>query len=288
MNSTKHTILALLLIIISLSSCVNHIDEEQQNATISFNISNYSQSDFELPQSRTKIATVISHLSFCVFGDNAEKEQEILQASSDNGFGVIKTTIPYGTHSILVIGHNSSNNAIITSPGDISFANGKITDTFLYYSSIEIDEETSSTISVALDRTIAKFELQATDAIPSGVKTIEFKFSGGGNTLSGITGRTTSSIEQTKVIEVPANYINTSNNKFVLYTFLPEEESNFTIVATAKNEEKDILFSKTFSGVPLKINRVTRYKGEFFKDGENIAGDITVNDLWLDALECPF
>lgn len=288
MNSTKHTILALLLIIISLSSCVNHIDEEQQNATISFNISNYSQSEFVSPQSRAQISTVISRISFCVFGENSEKEQEIIQVSSESGFGVIKATIPYGTHSILIVGHNSSKDAVITSPEDICFADGKITDTFLYHSSIEIDEDTSPTISIALDRVISKFELQATDAIPAGVKTIEFKFSGGGNTLSGITGKTTSSIEQTKVIEVPASYINTSNNKFVLYTFLPEDETNLTIEATVKNEANDILFSKTFSGVPMKINRITRYKGEFFKTGENINGNITVNGLWIDDLERPF
>lgn len=287
MNILKYAIL-IISSIACFSSCVNKIDKELHNATVSFIINNYNQSEIESPQSRAQISTVISHLSFCVFGENAEKEQEIIQVSSESEFGTIKTTIPYGTHSILVVGHNSSNDAIITSPGNISFTDDKITDTFLYHSSIEIDEKTSPTISIALDRAIAKFELQATDAIPLGVKTIEFKYSGGGNRLSGITGKTTSSIEQTKVIEVPSSYINTSNNKFVLYTFLPEDESNLTIVATAKNEANDIVFSKKFSDVPLKINRITRYKGEFFKTGENITGNITVNDLWLDDLEEPF
>lgn len=287
MNIIKYTIL-IFSSIACFSSCVNKIGEEQQKAIVSFKINNYNQSEFESPQPRAPIGTVISHLSFSVFGDNAEKEQEIIQVSSDGGFGTIKTTIPYGAHSILVVGHNSSKDAIIISPGNISFADDKITDTFLYYSSIEIDEKTSPAISITLDRAIAKFELQATDAIPLGVKTIEFKFSGGGNILSGITGKTNSSIEQTKVIEVPSSYINTSNNKFVLYTFLPEDESNLTIVVTAKNETKDILFAKTFSDVPMKINRITRYKGEFFNTGENITGNITVSDLWLDDLECPF
>lgn len=287
MNNIIYTIL-FFSTIIYLSSCVNKIDEEQKNATVSFRISNYNQSEFKFPKTKTQITTVLSHLSFSVFGDNAEKEQEIIQASSENEFGTIKATLPYGTHSILVVGHNNSKNAKITSPVYISFADNKITDTFLYYSSIEIDEKTSPTISIALDRAIAKFELQATDAIPSGVKTIEFTFTGGGNILNGITGRATSSIEQTKVIEVPPSYINTSNNKFVLYTCLPEDESNLTIVATAKNEAKDILFSKTFSDVPLKINRITRYKGEFFKTGENVIGNITINDQWLDDLERPF
>lgn len=287
MNTIKHIIPALCCIAL-LTSCVNHIDEETANATISFKISNYNQSEFEKSQSRAAISDVISHLSFCVFSKELEKIQEIKQVSSSTGFGTVKTTIPYGVYSITVVGHNNAKDAIISSPENISFEDAKISDTFCYSSSIDIDGETPATVSVALNRVIAKFELQATDAIPADVKTIEFKFSEGGNMLNGKTGKASSSIMQTKTIEIPSGYINTSNNKFVLYTFLLAEESNLTIEATAKSEAKEVLFSKTFSDVPMKINRITRYKGEFFKTGENINGNITINNEWLNDLERPF
>ena len=70
--------------------------------------------------------------------------------------------------------------------------------------------------------------------------------------------------------------------------FLPADEAKINITVSAKDADNKTIFAKTFEDVPMKINRITRYTGEFFKNGENVTGNISVNDKWTDDLDFTF
>lgn len=283
----KNISLYLLTLLFGLCSCINHINEAELNAKISFRINEYDQEKFDNLQSRTSSLTAFSKLSFCIFTNN-EKTQEIKQVASDAGFGTIKASIPYGEHQILVVGHNGTSEATVTSLENITFPDNRITDTFYYLFTINIDGETPPIINIALNRIVSKFELLATDKIPTGIQSIEIEAAAGGNSFNAANGGAALNDGQKRTIEIPSSAIGSTKNRFILYMFLPADEAKINITVSAKDADNKAIFAKTFEGVPMKINRITRYSGEFFKNGENVTGNISVNDKWADDLDISF
>ena len=60
------------------------------------------------------------------------------------------------------------------------------------------------------------------------------------------------------------------------------------VTAVAKDAQGTSHFSMTFADAPFKVNRISRYVGAFFKTGESMTGQVTVNNTWLDTVETPF
>lgn len=279
--------IASLFMITMLFSCVNRISEgNTQTTNISIVINGYEQTFFDDP-TRSSASDAFTRLTFCLFSQE-NIIQEVKQISTENVFGKVDFFIPYGEYQLIIIGHNSTSDAIITSPTQVSFIDDRITDTFHYYESMTVDKNTPEELNITLKRSGAKFELIATDAIPSNAKELCFTITGAGKTLNAITGMSAETAMQEKFISIPSSYLNTKNNTFMFYTFLPEDEVNIQIQAVAINTDDEVIQNETFTNVPMKRNRITRYKGEFFRNGAPINGNITVNDTWEDTLEVGF
>jgi len=283
----KKNSIASLLLITMFFSCVNHISEEDtQSTNLSIVINGYEQTFFDDP-TRSTAADAFSRLTVCVFA-KGEKTQEIKQISTEKDFGNVNLVIPYGEHQLVIVGHNSTGEAIVTSPTAISFIDDRITDTFHYYEAITVDKNTPEDLNVVLNRSVAKFELVATDIIPSDAKELHFTITGAGKALNSVTGMASETVKQEKTISIPSSYLNTKNNTFMFYSFLPENETEIEVIASARNTSDVSFQEETFTKIPMKVNRITRYTGEFFRNGASVTGNITVNNTWENNLEVGF
>lgn len=272
--------------IVAFSSCINAIPGEEettneQSKNVTIKVKNITQTDF----TRADVSAA-KRISYVLFTDGA-KTQEIEQTNEDANFGTLTINVPYGSHTLSIVAHNGTTTANVVSASAVTFGE-RITDTFCNYQNLEVNKSSSTTLNTTLDRSVAKFELVATDAIPNGIVSLVFECSGGGNVLNTTTGLAVSNATQAKNITVPASMIGSAGITFSLYTFLASDECNMNISAKALNADGDVMFSESWQEVPMKVNRISRYTGSFFKVSSNMTGDITINNTWLDDYEAEF
>lgn len=273
----------------TLYSCVNKIndaqDEESSVAKIMFKIKEYEQEPFS-DKTRAVLSKACSHLTYidCV---NGKEEQKIDQTSSENGFGIITTDLSFGTHELFFIGHNQDNLDFNINNYNLLFS--KIGDTFTHYLSIEVNQDTKSSQSISLVRQVAKFELVATDAIPTNITSLYIVATNGSTTLNAKNGKGGIKSIQSKTINIPISFIGTKNNTFSCYTFLPSNDSaEMSFSVSAKDKDGNIMYSHQFENVPMEINSITRYSGIFFSNEIKYTGTIIIDDEWKNIINNNF
>lgn len=251
-----------------------------------FNQSTNKSPQNNSPQSRANAPTPISELctriNFALFdSETGEKIKSINQTTKDASFGNISLNIPKGSYVVVVVAHNGDGNATLSSPEKITFKDNKITDTFYYYNTIDVDE--ASSYDMTMKRAVAMFQLVLKDNTPSDVKTMKFYYTGGSSTFNAATGYGCVNSKQTELRSVGEEaYSNGST--YDIYTFPHEEEKKLKVEISALSSasNSNVLFSKTINNVKITRNYVSRYSGYFFNaDPENSNSfTLTTTDEW--------
>lgn len=282
---TKTTKL-LMLVCIALTtnlftSCVNTIETEKETRQISLKVQKIEQVAFT-----RSISGVVGRISYALF-KGTEQVWEVEQLAADADFGTLTADVEYGTYTLVTVAHNGNASASISSPSNITFAD-RLTDTFYALQTVTVSKTSATTINMTLDRCVAKFELNHTDALPNYITSMTFDYTGSGLVLDATTGFAPNTTAVNRVISIPSNFAGTSGNSFFFYAFLPSDEVTMDVTAVAKDAQGTSHFSMTFADAPFKVNRISRYVGAFFKTGESMTGQVTVNNTWLDTVETPF
>ena len=117
------------------------------------------------------------------------------------------------------------------------------------------------------------------DNIPSDVKYMHFKYTGGSGVLNAVTGYGGNVNSQQEMwygvsnAEVPLT--------LPLYTFLKGDEGTLQVTVQAlASDQKTVIAEKTFTNVPMKRNMVTEYKGSFFTASSNNSFSLTAETDW--------
>lgn len=202
------------------------------------------------------------------------------QTSDQDGYGIITDELTLGEHELYFVGYNSED-ACNMEEENVTFS--KIGDTFSYYTTITVNEETAETQSISMPRRVAKFELVATDALPSNLSVMEMVITGASTVLDAKTGKGGTKTVQTKTINVPASNLGKTDCTFSAYVFLSGDETGITISSTAKDASGNIIISHTFDNVKMQTNYITRYKGTFFVKSHE--SNIRVDSEWNDIIE---
>ena len=275
---TKEIILSLALAT-SLWSCTNTDSPtlEQEAMNISFNVLQVEQ----LPMSRASLKDACTSLNYFRYTDG-ELTKSSSQSSSESAFGTFSDYLTWGEHELCFVGHNSS--TISEDNGAASF--DKVTDTFTYYISLNVNENTSKQQSFTLERRVAKFELLVLDEIPADLASMKIEISGAATSVDLRTGKGSAVVTQTKTVQIPASVIGTSENKFSAYLFLPNGVTEVDILATTYNSDGEELVQYEFEDVEVQTNYITRYKGRLF--GTNPGFTLSVDDEWEDVNEFEF
>lgn len=275
---TKIYILTLITLI-GFMSCEKPLtDDEINKGNVTLNFSPYTTSSF----TRSGTNGVFSKMALMLFDKNGDKvfDKTKTQTTDDDNFGTYNLNLPEGTYDIVCVGHSSAVTPSIKSKEQVQFtaSNGrKLTDTFNYYGSITIGEE-SQTFDLVMNRVVAMFRLVPTDEeIPTSIVKIKFDYTGGSANYNPVTtyGYTKSTQSEIRNIDEPLE----------VYTFpYLSITGTLKITVSALDEEDNIICKKTFDYVPITVNKITQYKGKFF---DGVSGEVgksnlnfTVNSDW--------
>ena len=287
-NNSLRSIMGMLSFLsVMLCACSNEtstIPEEEGNSkTFTFQVTNYMQYAMD-EGTRAAIAPSeskrIQHLALGIFDATADTLVAPIQIQNkeDQGYGSFTAKLNYGKYRLVFLGYGGSNSILIMEdPKEISFENNTLPQTFLSSFEFTVDANTAATTSVVLKRVVSGFELTMADAIStSGIK---IKSTGGGMVLNAKTGFAKASTGRENTIDIPESYHGLTGKSVIFYLFLPDTEEVMDIQASAVDKNGEAFIERTFTDVPMKINTLTIYQGNFFADTP-YGFSITMEDDW--------
>ena len=263
----KKTIVAVLSALLMVGCSADHSEPIQGSKEMIFRV--YEQE----AMTRAALEDACSNLNYYRYV-GGELANSIAQTSADEDFGTITDKMDYGTHELYFIGHKAG--SVTMTDGVATF--DKVNDTFSYYASVVVDEDSDPSMAISMPRRVAKFELVASDALPTTLSTVVVTITGAATTLDVKSGLGASVATQTKTITVPTSNIGKTNCTFGSYVFLPDGVDAVNVNYTFKDANGSTMAEHTFSDVPMAINYITSYTGNAFSDDFN--GAVTAQSEW--------
>jgi len=287
---TKTNNLLLIAAVLCLTACekplVGATDDADDNTEEGFQLvfnSHYSMTPFGSGDVRASVSDAATRLDIAVYDSSGTRIRKEAQELGDAGFGTFKVSLPKGNYSVAMIAHSGSNAATTTQRDKITFANNKLTDTFLYYADIAVNAD--HTYDVTLNRVVAMVRFIVEDATPSNVAQMKFYYTGGSSTLDATTRLGCVNSKQTELRDVDS--ANQSGGAtYEVYTFPHSTGDNETLklTVTAQDASGSTLYENVYASVPVKTNYITQYKGVFFNGsttGSNAQGyNLSVANTW--------
>ena len=259
----------LFAITLAMASCekqtVQLLPDKVSNK-VTFKVSSFEQIPFGTSTkagSAQTLEELCSKINFAVF-EGETKEQSIVQSVGDEGFGTVSLQLKQGVHQVVVIAHNGDASASITSPDKVSFSNKtttKMTDTFYYYGEITVGKD-AQIYDLNLERAVAMIRFNITDEFPENVTQMKFYYSGGSSTLNTLTGLGCVNSKQTEIFAVTP-----SDKRFEMFTFPHTVNDTLSLKVSALDSLDNVLKEQEFKEVPVTVNMITSYSGEFFTGG---------------------
>ena len=289
-NNSLRSIMGMLSFLsVMLCACSNEtstIPEEEGNSkTFTFQVTNYMQYAMD-EGTRAAIAPSeserIQHLALGIFDatTNTLVAPVQIQNKTDQGYGSFTAKLNYGKYRLVFLGYGGSNSILtMEKPEEISFGSDALPQTFLSSFEFTVDPNTAATTSVVLKRVVSGFKLTMADAISSRTSGIKITSTGGGMVLNAKTGFAKASTGRENTIVIPESYHGQKDKNVIFYLFLPANQEIMDITASAVDENGEAFIERTFTDVPMKINTLTIYQGNFFADTP-YGFSITMEDDW--------
>ena len=266
------TIIFLLVQLLMLASCEKAVFDEPQAAGserlvhVEFSVAQFEEMPFSVvnggTRSKVDVSEVCSRLNLALFRDGT-KVKTVNQLSTDEGFGRVSLDLAEGAYQVVVIAHNGTGAATLTSPEEIKFPDNKVTDTFYYYAQLAVEQDMK--VDMLLKRAVAKFRLVTTDAIPQNVQQMKFYYTGGSSTFDAVTGFGCKDSRQTEYRSVTSEMVG-KTGQFEVYTFPHADEDKLKMTITALDASGAELCQRVFEDLPVKLNQITQYTGAFFEE----------------------
>lgn len=216
----------------------------------------------------TPISDVCTKLSIALFDtQNGKKVKLINQDKDDSTLGKASFMIGKGRYDLVIIAHNGDGHATVSSPSKITFKDNKLTDTFYYYSQIDISKDTK--YKVRLNRAVAKIRLTITDPTPQNVHNMKFYYTGGSSTFSAVNGNGCVKSRQTEIHDVPAEAY-TSASSYDMYTFQREDNNKLTVTISALEHPTatNDISRCTISNIKVFNNQISNRTCTFYEENE--------------------
>lgn len=225
-----------------------------------------------MTRTATTIAGIVTHLDVWLY-ENGNEVTSIHQSSGDSDFGSLSVTLDKTkTYTLYAVAHKCASDATLAD-GIVSFPDDKVTHSMFYTTSFS--PATTTSLSCEMQRIVAMFRLETTDAVPAECKKIRF-------TISDVFDRwsvTAGGMHQVNRVST-VSITSTANDGTVaisIYAIATDAQTLHTVTAEALNESDDVIQSRVFENVPLCNNYRTTYRGAFFTDTE-MSMSFVVND----------
>ena len=260
----------ILLAVLTMNACEKGYTAEEETKTgnesnVTLRVKSIEMVPFEnttISRASTEMSELCSRLQFAVFKDG-EKKKNISQQASDAGFGEATISLPEGDYQLVVMGHSCTGTATITDLEKITFPNNKVTDTFYYYGTFTVGND-SKTVELDLKRAVAMLRFNLTQPLTENIKQLKFLYTGGSSTFSAITGFGSVNSRQTEIRDVASG-----QKVFEVYTFPHAQEGKLKVTITALDANGTEVAETVMEEIPVEVNKISVYNGVLFDDTTN-------------------
>ena len=255
---------------LAFSSCLQPSVLQQEERVITFNTSSISSTRATLEE--------VQMTDLWVFIDDQLK---IHQTSSDTEFGSPTLSLSHGDHVLKFIASRgtepSYDNGVMTW--------GKVLDTFAKEMALSIDDNTSATQSIRLERIVSRLQLVIKDVMPENLAsaTIVMSKRSMGVSVLEMASTTSEESEQTFYCSQFAGY---ANAKFTVYTILTDDDISTDVSVILTDNDGNELVNRTIENVPLTRNTSTILQGYLFD--ADITASIGADNVWATDNEIDF
>ena len=222
--------------------------------------------------------------------------QVLHQTSTAADFAEPDLTLDYGEHVLKVVATRSQEPTLwdagnntwtvepniltpVTATQPVMLTSAKTSDTFGAEKEVSVGIGTSATVSITLDRLVAKLVVNSTDAFPDDCTTIALDFQEH-RTLSWATMDVTEAVNNQRIVDV-ANLRGTTGTVLSYFVLAPKDGYQTDITLTTNRTEGNPYSTITVPGVTLERNKVTTITGPIY--GHNQGFQVTVNDTWSES-----
>lgn len=219
--------------------------------------------------------------------------QVLHQTSTASDFAEPDLTLDYGEHVLKVVATRSQESTLwnaenitwqvepniltpVTATQPVMLTSSKTSDTFGAEKEVSVGIGKATTVSIVLDRLVAKLVVNSTDVFPDDCTTItldmqEYK------SLSWATMDVMEAVGNQRTVDVQG-YRGTTGTTFAFYLLTPKAGYQTDMTLTTNRTEGAPYSAITMENVPLERNKVTTITGPLYKHGQSF--QMTVNDTW--------
>ena len=261
-------IMGCLLLITACSS--NEEKTPSGEATLNFYVTNYEMTS--LDHVTKAAATTLQHLDMAIYNSQSEELISVTQTTQeDNGYGTFSATLPYGSYTIVFLGYDGSRKADVEQLTSICYADNFVPNFFYKTLELTISSATNNAQTIALERAVAAFMIKSNGDIPTNLNKIRISATGGGHHFNAKTG-TAVQVEDRSYTYNVSSYAGKESISVTYFSFLTATEGTMNFNVTALDEADNVIRSRDFNDVPMKINQRTTYSGSFFSKDESVQG----------------
>ena len=220
--------------------------------------------------------------------------QVLHQTSTAADFAEPDLTLDYGEHVLKVVATRSQEPTLwdagnitwtvepniltpVTATQPVMLTSTKTSDTFGAEKEVSVGIGTAATVSITLDRLVAKLVVNSTDVFPDDCTTIALDLQEY-RTLSWTTMDVTEAENNQRVVDV-TNLRGTTGTVLSYFVLAPKDGYQTDITLTTNRTEGNPYSTITVPGVTLERNKVTTISGPIYGHGQGV--QVTVNDEWL-------
>lgn len=222
--------------------------------------------------------------------------QVLHQTSTAPDFAEPDLTLDYGDHVLKVVATRSQEPTLwdaqkiswqvepdiltpATASHPVMLTSAKTSDTFGAEKEVSVGIGKATTVSIALDRLVAKLVVKSTDAFPDDATTVTLDMQEY-RTLSWATMDVIEAVENQRVTDVSG--LRGTTGTVLSYFVLAPNDGYTTDVTLTTNHTEGLPYSTiTVQSVPLERNKVTTISGPLY--GHEQGFQVSVNDAWSET-----
>lgn len=214
-----------------------------------------------MTRTATSISNYCTHLD--VWITDGESTTAVHQSSNDSDFGSLSVTLnKTKTYTLYAVAHKCASDATLTG-GIITFPDDKVTHSMFYTTTFS--PATNTSLSCVMNRIVAQFRLETTDAVPADVKKIRITIDDVFDRWNVTTGGTHQLDRSTTIaITSTATDGTVALNVFAIMT--DAQTLHTVIVEMLDADDAAVQSPRVFTNVPLRIGYKTTYRGALFTD----------------------
>lgn len=219
--------------------------------------------------------------------------QVLHQTSTAADFAEPDLTLDYGEHVLKVVATRSTEPTLwdaqkiswqvepniltpVTATQPVMLASTKTSDTFGAEKDVSVGIGKATTVSIALDRLVAKLVVNSTDAFPDDATTIALDLQEH-RTLSWATMDVIEAVENQRVVDV-TSLRGTTGTVLSYFVLAPKDGYTTDVTLTMNRTEGTPYSTITVPSVPLERNKVTTITGSIY--GHEQGFQVSVKDTW--------